>query len=148
MSLILWFAGHRKMLLWGALAALAAALWLYVAHLRSEVDAARNTAVSLQKVLDDERAMAAGMAQLEADKAAAASQAASGQLVQKKREITATNSALKKEIEYVYVTKPTRPTTAENHGVGTDCAVFGDDFKRLWNAANTGAGGVPAPAAP
>lgn len=134
-AIALLYKQYGHWLKWAAMALAVLSLWLYVAHLRGSRDAAVHTAQSLQVTLDDERRLAAGLAQMEHDKSAAAASAAAATVVQKKREIDRAQTEIKKEIEYVYINK------------GND-ACFGTDFKRLWNAANNGAGGVQAPAAP
>ena len=125
------------------------AMYLKAALLQSQLNTARDEAVTLNQQLATERAVSAGLAQVAKDNAQQASAQASAQLVQKNREISAQNTELKKEIQHVYAN--TAPSLAQNHtnisaaggyalparGDGDGGTCFGPEFKRLWNAANT-----------
>lgn len=137
------FAGIavNKVALWFgiALGLLIGLMGLYIHHVRAQRDAALNDVVTLTQQLATERAVSEGLAQVAKDVANQASAQASAQLVQKKREISAQNTELKKEIKNVYQERRLFNTeNSDSSVVATDnLNCFGTEFGRLWNAANT-----------
>ena len=162
---------------WALLVVMVLSAWLYVSHLQNTRDSALKEVAGLQKTLDDERTAAKALADAKVETAKAASTVAATQVVQKKREIEQSSQDLKREISNVYQAKSGATSGVrasqekesgsygsesialgysasglesirDDGGIRFGVTCFGGDFKRLWNAANTSAGGVSSPTAP